>query len=208
MTATRRTRRVPPLAALSVLVLSACSSLPVSRTYVGSTAHGVSLTTPAGWMVFSSEEMLGRPTGGPPYLQGFGESSSDPADPVNSDAPGGVVLVTFHGSFDEAVSAAKNAYLLDLEKAVADGAATILEEKPAWRSAGFEHREWLLEVRPAPDTVVRVIQRVSSSIEAAASDQSGRPLHANKSLIIGCRPECFETRNGELLDITTTWKVN
>jgi hypothetical protein len=189
-------------------LLAACSSLPVSRTYVGSSAHGVSLSTPSGWRVFSAEEMLGRPEGGPPYLAGFGEASSDPADPIDSEGPGGVLLVTLHGSATEAVNAARNAYLLDLDKAVADGVAVILSERPAREEGGFEHREWLLEVRPKPDTVVRVIQRVSSSREPAGYDATGRPVYANKSLIIGCRTTCFETRQETIQQIISTWKVN
>jgi len=191
----------------ATMLLAACSSLPVTRTYLGSSSYGVSLATPPKWQVFSAEEMLGRPTGGPPFLQGFGLASADPADPVNSDQPAGVLLVTFHGSFPDAAAAARNAYLLDLDRAIADGAATVLSESKPWRTQGFEHRQWLLEVRTVPGTVVKVIQRVSSSLEASSLDSAGRPVHANKTLIIGCRTACFDASTAIIDEITGSWKV-
>jgi hypothetical protein len=202
-------RLVARLGVLLVLsVATGCSSLPVTRTYLGSSSYGVSLSTPPGWQVFSSEEMLGRPTGGPPFLQGFGLASTDPADPVNADQPAGVLLVTFHGSFADAAAAARNAYLLDLDRAIADGAASILSETEPWRAGGFEHRQWLLEVRPTPGTVVKVIQRVSSSVEASSLDPTGRPVHANKTLIVGCRVACFDASTQTIDEIVASWKVS
>lgn len=183
------------LVALAVVAVSGCASLPVSKTYLGSSGHGVSAEAPAGWKVLSTKEMLGRSEGAPPFLQGFAAGPvEDPSAPMNADAPGGVIVVSFHPSLPEAVTAARNAFIVDLDAAVTAGSARVLDESEPFVAAGFEWRQWTLEVSTSPGTVMQVIQRVASSVEPVAADASGRPLHTNKAIVVGCRPGCFSSQ--------------
>jgi hypothetical protein len=178
-----------------LLALAGCAALPVSRTYLGGTGHGVYAEAPTGWQVLSSEEMLGRDQGGPPFLQGFAAGPvADPSAPMDADSPGGVIVVSLHPSLPDASAAARNAFIVDLDAAVAAGSARVLDESEPVTAEGFEWRQWTLEVSTASGTVMQVIQRVASSVEPVAADASGKPLHANKTIVIGCRPDCFTTQ--------------
>jgi hypothetical protein len=186
-------------AACTTVVLGACAALPVSRTYLGSGEHGVAATAPAGWRVLTAAEMLGRSDGAPPFLQGF--SAGTPTDlsaPMDADVPGGVLVVSFHPSPAVAAQAARNAFILDLDAAVKAGSARVLEESDPVVTDGYEWRQWTLEVSTGSGTVMRVIQRVATSVEPVAADANRLPLHANKTVVVGCRPGCFDSEQSTI----------
>ena len=194
-----------PLIATS---LAACSSLPVSRTYLGSTTHGIAADAPAGWRVLSAEEMLGRTEGAPPFLQGFSAGNpTDPSSPMDADVPGGVFVVSFHPSLEEAAKAARNAFILDLDAAVKAGSARVLDEADPIVRDGYEWRQWTLEVSTGSGTVMRVIQRVATSVEPVAADANRLPLHANKAVVVGCRPGCFDTQRGTIDEVLASVEI-
>ena len=191
----------------SVLLLSACTSLPVSQTYLGSDQLGSTTTAPAGWQVFDSADVRGDIEGAAPlFLQGFGVPGVNPTAPMSGNQPGGVLTVTLHPGIERARAAAPNAFIIDLARAVKEGTAQILNESTSVEGS-WERRRWLVEVQLTPGTVTRVVQTVMISLQPVGADKDGTKLHAVKALVIGCVPDCFDANQATINAVESQWRV-
>ncbi len=191
----------------SVLLLSACTSLPVSQIYLGSDELGSTTSAPAGWQVFDSAAVRGDVEGAPPlFLQGFGMPGVDPTAPMSGNQPGGVMTVTLHPGIKGARAAAPNAFIVDLARAVEEGTAQILNESTSVEGA-WERQQWLVEVQLTPGTVTRVVQTVMISLQPVGADKDGTELHAVKALVIGCDPDCFDDNQAAINAVESQWRV-
>jgi hypothetical protein len=194
-------------AVLAAVLLAACAELPVSRTYISDSTHGVSLVAPADWEVLESSQILAAGVPGPPYLVGFGRDVANPTEPMIGPSPGGVMTVTLHPGLDAARAAAVNAFLTDLAAAAAAGSARILDESETVVVGEFERRRWILEITAPDGTVARVLQEVATSTRPVARSSDGAELHANKALILGCHVECFAENRNLIFDVYKSWEV-
>lgn len=206
-------RRLRPLLVLSVAVLlatplAACTSIPLSRAYLGSTTYGTSVIAPGDWVAYDAAAVLGpNPPVKPAFIEGFGPGVADPTRPMVGAAPGGVLVVNLYAGLDAARAAARNAFVSDLDAAIASGAAVVLQETAPVVDGPWERRSLLLEVRLDPGTVTRVRQETMLGTSPVSKSATGEDLFPVKTLVVGCDPACFAA-NVEVIDgVVTSWRV-
>ena len=196
------------MGALALVLFASCASLPVSRTYLGTGRFGSTTLAPAGWTVLDADEVRGSTDDtGPLFLQGFGPAGVDPRAPMNGSLPGGVMTVTLHPGLDAARTAAANSFITDLDTAVRNGVAQILEQSDVVVDDAWEQHRWIVEVVLAPGTVTRVVQTVRISVEPVGADRDGAALHAVKALVAGCDPDCFTGNREVFAQLERDWRV-
>lgn len=215
-----RRRFVPLAPLLAALLLSACASLPLSRSYLGDTNYGTSVIAPGDWRGFDAAAVLGDvPASAPSYIEAFGPEGVDPTRPMLGLVPGGMLVVNVHPGLETARRAARNALLTDLDAAVASGAAVILEESEPVVEGAYERRRVLLEVRAdaisgtpqdnelPPGTMMRVLQETMTGTRAVGKSADGAELFPVKTLLLGCSQECFAQNASVIRDISASWRV-
>lgn len=194
--------------ALVLTLLSACASLPVSQTYLGTEQFGSTALAPGEWEVFDAAAVRRNAEGvGPLFLQGFGAEGVDPTAPMSGSQPGGILSINLHRGIDAARTAAANSFIVDLNAATASGAARILGQRGPTVDGTWEQWRWIVEVSLTQGTVTRVVQTVQLSVNPVGADRDGTELHAVKALVVGCAPGCFEANTATFSEIEDSWRV-
>lgn len=193
---------------VSLVVTAGCASIPLSRSYLGDREFGTTLVAPASWRSYDADAVLASSAGTrPSFIQGFGPAVTDPTRPMIGSAPGGLLVVNLHPGSDAARVAARNALVVDLDAAVASGAADVLEESPPRTEGMWERRSLLLEVRFDAGTVVRVRQETMVGTSPLGRAADGADLYPLKTLIVGCDPSCFAANAAVIEDVVASWRV-
>lgn len=191
-----------------LVVLTACTTLPVGHTYLGSPKFDSTVVAPAGWEAFDAQDVRGNAAGtGPLFLQGFGEPGVDPTMPMSGNRPGGVLTVSLHPGLDAARAAAINAFVTDLDAAIISKTVTVIDEVGPQRRGDYEYRQWILELSMAPGTITRVAQTVMTGTSPVGQDGNGTELYVVKAFIVGCAPECFAANRGAFVEMENSWEV-
>lgn len=197
-----RAGRTGLIAALSAAVLlSACSALPVSRTYIDEPKYGLYLALPATWVPLA--------TGGgeADFLRAFAAPGADPASPLSGEAPGGYTGVrVIPGDLAQAETAAANAALADLAQAVAQGAAKILTGPLRTEDRHTVTLEWTVQANLVAGRPSVIAQRAVIG-KVALPQPDGGSAHLVKILVVGCQQTCYESHAKEIEEVLTTWKV-
>lgn len=205
-------------ALLTAVLLASCTSIPLSRSYLGDTTYGTSVITPGDWKGYDAAAVLADSPGATQaYIEAFGPAGVDPTQPMFGSVPGGMLIVNVYPGLEKGRAAARNALVTDLDAAIAAGTVTILEESTPVNDGPWERRSLLLEVRldgtgnravaPAPGTVMRVMQETMLATRATGKDADGVELFPLKTLILGCSTECFSVNEQVLRDVKNSWRV-
>jgi len=219
---TRRPALLSLLASLSVVLASGCASLPLSRSYLGSTAFGTSAIAPADWVRFDAAAVLADAPEAPPpsFIEGFGLPGVDPTRPMLGALPGGVLVVNLYPGVEATRAAARNALLTDLDASLASGAAALVEESPPAADGPWERRSLLMDLQvdvPADDsraagsvrrTVARVLQVTMVGTTPTGKDAAGADVYPLKTLIVGCELSCFAANESVLRAVVDSWRVS
>lgn len=212
------TRRHLAAVLLLVVGLASCTSIPLSRSYLGNSTYGTSVIAPGDWKGFDAAAVLaGSPGAAPGYIEAFGPEGVDPTRPMFGDVPGGILIVNLYPGLDAARTAARNALITDLDAAIAAGHVTVLAESGPTVEGVWERRSLLLEVRPdagasrdsaAPSgTVMRVMQETMLATRPTGKDVAGADLFPLKTLVLGCSTTCFAAHEAVLQDVKDSWRV-
>ncbi|MBU6200647.1 MAG: hypothetical protein KJS90_01450 [Acidobacteria bacterium] len=208
----------PVVVLLVASLLAACSSLPLSRSYLGNTTYGTSVIAPGDWKSFDADAVLAdAPDAEQAFIEAFGPEGVDPTRPMFGDVPGGLLVVNLYPGIDAGRLAARNALFTDLDAAIASGAVSVLAESSGIVDGLWERRTLTLEVRldetgsrdtaQVPGTVVRVLQETMLGTRSSGKDAAGVELFPLKTLILGCTAECFAANESVLRDVKDSWRV-
>jgi len=201
-------RRVIVLSTLGVL-LAACSSLPVSQTYLSQKTYGLYLAIPSSYTALPAQDSSAtQPDQPASFLQAFYGPGGNPDQLLSGSGVGGYIgMRVVDGDLEEAEVAAANSVVTDLAQAVNDGQVSILNGPVVTEETdSFVTIEWTLRLQTGSEPGI-VVNR--STIGTFSANPPGQPeAHVVKTLVLGCSQSCFDANAEQVDRIISSWRFN
>lgn len=192
----------------ALALLTGCSSLPVSATYIGSSTYNALVEVPSQWLAYSSVQISPNNPSPPLFLEGFGIALDNVTIPQAGNTVGGTILVRAYGSREDALSMLDNMFILDFKKQVENGSVTIIKEVSTPPEKLKQERFLIMDVSLSNGTVSRVMSSTVLYRKETLINNQVISQYILKSLSVGCYVACYNEQSEVISKIHQSWESN